>query len=69
MKEQLIVLSAFLVMAFVIGCSKLNKTGYEHETSIAQREYGIERFHDKEHNIVCYTVYSSGISCIKLEDK
>jgi hypothetical protein len=53
-----------IALLFLSGCCNHNDS-----TSIdTSGPFGMNKYYDKKHNIVCYTHYSHGISCVKLAE-
>jgi hypothetical protein len=52
----------FLVLFLLVACNARPEPKVERDYNFA---HGVSRFVDEENNVVCYTVYGEGISCVR----
>ena len=55
-------ISLFICILILGGCKSKYRTD-----AIDATNSGIYRYYDNENNVICYTVYDKGISCIQLK--
>lgn len=55
------------LLIFFTFCGCCRKHGDKPEKDYVSDSFGVNRYYDNDHNVVCYTQYSHGISCLQLK--